>query len=216
MKEAFDGSPEGIGRLMHDILDRLGIESVTLIGNDSGGAYSQVAAAVRPERVQALVLNACESPYDSFPPAAFKGLQDAARSSADLVALLTPLRDHAVRRSPAAFGHLIKYPIADEVLDSYALPALDLPDVCRDICKAMSTASQASVSAAGRRLIADFKGPVLFVWPTEDRFFSLDNIRRYAGELANSKLALVEDSFAFTLEDQPSRMAELIATELSS
>ena len=116
-----------------------------------------------------------KSPYDPFPPAAFKGLQEAARSPAGLVTLLSALRSREVRRTPAAFGHLIKYPIADEVSDSYVLPALELPDVCRDASKVMPAASQASVAAAGQKLIADFKVRVLFVWPTEDRFFSLEH-----------------------------------------
>lgn len=216
MNERFDGSPEGIARIINGVIDMLGIEDVTLVGNDSGGAYSQLAAAARPERVRALVLNACESPYDPFPPVAFRNLQEAARSPASLVTLLSAMRSREVRRTPAAFGHLIKYPIADEVSDSYVLPALEIPDVRRDASKVMPAASQASVAAAGQKLIANFRGRVLFVWPTEDRFFSLENVRRYAGELQNARVALIEDSFAFTPEDQPARMAELIGEELAA
>jgi pimeloyl-ACP methyl ester carboxylesterase len=210
LRADFDGTPDGVGRLINDFLDALGLERASLVGNDSGGAYSQIAAAARPERVASLVLNACETPYDPFPPPAFQGLQDAARSPADLAALIAPLRDRAVRRSPAAFGRLIKHPIEDAASDSYALPALDLPGVCRDVCRVMAPASQAYVAAAGKELIERFDRPVLFISATEDVFFSLANTRRYAGELRRARVELVDDAYAFTPEDQPVRFAELV------
>lgn len=170
MADDFDGSPEGIAGLIHGVLDALDVDQTILVGNDSGGAYSQVAAALRPDRIRALVLNACESPYDSFPPEAFRGLQEAARSPGTLADLLSALRDPAVRFSPAAFGGLIKYGIPDEVSDSYALPCLELPGVCADACRVMPAASQESVARAAERLVREFRRPVLFVWPSEDVF----------------------------------------------
>ena len=215
MREDLDGTPDGIARVVNDFLDALRVEEVALIGNDSGGAYSQVATAARPERVPHLILNACETPYDSFPPAAFQGLQDAAKTPGTLAGLLEPLRDRTFRRAPAAFGHLIKHPIDDAASDSYALPLLELPGVCRDASKVLSSASQTYVAAAGRKLIATFAGAVTFIWPTEDVFFSLENVRRYAGELPKARVELVADSYAFTPEDQPERLAELIADAMA-
>ncbi|MEO8753723.1 MAG: alpha/beta hydrolase [Casimicrobiaceae bacterium] len=216
LSDRFDGTPDGIGVLINDFLDRLGLDQVTLVGNDSGGAYSQIATAANPRRVTHLILNACETPYDSFPPAAFAGLQHAAATPATLAALLGGLRDRAVRHSPAAFGGLIKHPIEDAASDSYALPALENEGVRRDACRVMQPASQRYVADAGRRLIESFAGAVTFIWPTEDVFFSLDNVRRYAAELRSARIELIDDAFAFTPEDQPQRFAELVEAAVAA
>src|SRR5919197_1619964 len=43
-----DLSPPGIARLIADFLDALDLSDVTLVGNDSGGAYAQLVAADHP------------------------------------------------------------------------------------------------------------------------------------------------------------------------
>jgi len=75
----------------------------------------------------------------------------------------------------------------------------------------MSSASSEPVHAAGRDLIAGFERPVLFAWGPEDQVFPLANARRYAGELAGGRVALVPDAYSFTPEDQPGRLATAIA-----
>ena len=51
----------------------------------------------------------------------------------------------------------------------------------------------------------------LIVWAREDRFFKLRFARRLAAELPNARLIEIDDSFTFVPEDQPDRLAELIA-----
>lgn len=216
MAPGFTGTPEAVGALINSAVDALELQGPVLVGNDSGGAYAQIAAAARPDRVRGLVLNACETPYDPFPPVTFSGLQRAAASTAALSGLLGALRDRAVRRSPAAFGRLVKHPMDDAVSDSYALPALEIEGVLRDAGRVMSSASQSYVAAAAERLIATFRGLVTFAWPLEDQVFSLDNVRRYAKELRRARVELVADSFAFTPEDQPERLATLVAATVAA
>jgi pimeloyl-ACP methyl ester carboxylesterase len=79
MRPAADLSPQGCGKLIGDALEALELSDVTLVGNDSGGAYSQIAVAARPQRVARLALDSCETPYDEFPPAPFDGLPAVAR-----------------------------------------------------------------------------------------------------------------------------------------
>jgi pimeloyl-ACP methyl ester carboxylesterase len=215
MPAGFDGTPDGIARIINQLIDVFGLAEVTLVGNDSGGAYSQIAAAANATTVRRVILNACETPYDSFPPKAFENLQQAAKTPETLLALLSPLRDRAVRDSPAAFGNLSKHGIEDAASDSYALPALELEAVRHDVARVMPPASQADVAKAGRKLIADYDGMVTFIWPTEDVFFSFDNVSRYARELRRARIDLVRDAYAFTPEDQPKRFAELVASTTS-
>lgn len=72
-------TPRDCGALIGDFLSALDLEDATLVGNDSGGAYSQIATAMAPGRIGRLVLNACETPYDPFPPPAFAALKAAAQ-----------------------------------------------------------------------------------------------------------------------------------------
>jgi pimeloyl-ACP methyl ester carboxylesterase len=205
-----DLSPAGCGSLITSVLDELDLSDVTLVGNDSGGAYSQIAVASGTNRVARLVLNSCETPYSDFPPAPFDGLPGVARDPAALGQLFEALRDRAVRRSPLAFGLLIKHPIADLASDSYALPCVSDADILCDTSKVMSTAATAPVQEAGNRLIAEFERPVLLAWSPEDQVFAAADARRYAKALTDGRLALIDDAYSFTPEDQPERLAEEI------
>lgn len=209
-----DLSPDGCGALVADALDALGLDDVTLVGNDSGGAYSQIAVAARPQRVGRLVLTSCETPYDPFPPPPFDGLPAVARDPAQLRALLSALEDRAIRSAPAAFGLLAKHGLPDDVSDSYALPCLRDDGVLRDTAKAMATAESGPVHAAGHALIERFERPVTLVWSTEDPVFPVEHARRYAAALRNARLVEIDDAYSFTPEDQPGAVAAAIAAEV--
>jgi pimeloyl-ACP methyl ester carboxylesterase len=206
-----DLSPAGCGELIAGALEELGLQDVTLVGNDSGGAYSQIATAAHPERVGRLVLNSCETPYDEFPPPPFDGLPAAAADPAVLGELLGALREPEVRRSPAAYGLLIKHEIDRRVFDSYALPCLHDPAVLRDTAKVMASAASAPVHAAGSELIAGFRRPVMFAWSPEDQVFAPAHAERYAAALADGHVVPIDDAYSFTPEDQPAALARAIA-----
>lgn len=206
-----DLSPAGCGDLIAAALAALGLVDVTLVGNDSGGAYSQIAVASDPQRVARLVLNSCETPYSEFPPPPFDGLPMAAKDPATLGQLFEALRDPAIRSAPAAFGLLIKHPLENIISDSYVLPSVSDPAILRDVSKVMSSATSAPVQAAGRRLIAEFTRPVLLAWSPEDQVFAPADAQRYCEALSDGRMVLIEDAYSFTPEDQPDRLAEEIA-----
>jgi pimeloyl-ACP methyl ester carboxylesterase len=206
-----DLSPMGCGELIAETLAALDLGAVTLVGNDSGGAYSQIATAAHPERIARLVLNSCETPYDEFPPPPFDGLPVIARDIGTLGKALEALRDREVRSTPIAYGRLIKHAIEDRVSDSYVLPCLTDPDVLRDTSKVMASATSEPVHDAGRHLISTFERPVLFAWGLEDQVFPLAHARRYAQELTDGRVTLIGDAFSFTPEDQPRALATALA-----
>jgi pimeloyl-ACP methyl ester carboxylesterase len=206
-----DLSPAGCADLIVFTLAALDLTDVTLVGNDSGGAYSQIAVASDSRRVARLVLNSCETPYSEFPPAPFDGLPHLAQDVEALGQLLGALRDRAVRATPPAFGLLIKHPLDDLVSDSYALPCISDTAILRDTSKVMSTATSAPVQEAGRKLIVGFDKPVLLVWSPEDKVFAPADARRYADALADGRLVLIDDAYSFTPEDQPDRLSSAIA-----
>jgi pimeloyl-ACP methyl ester carboxylesterase len=206
-----DLSPAGCAALIATALQALDMRDVTLVGNDSGGAYAQIATAQHPERIGRLVLNSCETPYDPFPPPPFDGLPAVARDPAALGQLLGALRDRAIRSTHAVFGLLVKHGLGEEVSDSYALPCVEDRSILADTARVMAAAASEPVHAAGRVLIERFSAPVLFLWSPEDRVFPPAHARRYAEALADGRVVLIEDAYSFTPEDQPHALAQELA-----
>jgi pimeloyl-ACP methyl ester carboxylesterase len=216
MNPEADLSAEGCGRLISDALEGLGLEDITLVGNDSGGAYCQIALAERADGVARLVLTSCETPYDQFPPEPFDGLPVAAQDPETLGKLLSALEDPEVRKLPVAFGLLMKRPVEREISDAYALPCVREPAVLRDTAKVMAGASTDAVHRAGAALIDGWRNPTLFVWSREDPVFPVEHARRYAEALGDARVVEVDDCYSFTPEDQPAAVAEAIAGFVSA
>jgi pimeloyl-ACP methyl ester carboxylesterase len=212
MTPGADLSPLGVAGLIAAVLERLDLGGTTLVGNDSGGAYSQIALAnyeaQTAGRVSGLVLTSCETPYGEWPPGPFDGLPKTARDPEILGQLLAALKDPAVRAAPVAYGLLLKHPT--EASDSYALPASCDPGVLWDVAKAMASATTAPVRAAGEALIAHHKLPTLLIWSEEDEVFPVEHAVRYADALADARLVRITDSYSFTPEDQPEAVATAI------
>ena len=93
-----DLSPPAVADLIADAIEALELDDVTLVGNDSGGAISQLVATRRPERIGALVLTSCDA-FDNFPPKALRPLKPLLSSAALLRPLLAPARAGAVQRA---------------------------------------------------------------------------------------------------------------------
>jgi pimeloyl-ACP methyl ester carboxylesterase len=214
MEADADLSPSGVGSLIADVVERLELSEVTLVGNDSGGAYSQIALAQHGERigdrVARLVLTSCETPYDEWPPPPFDGLPAAARDPELLGQLLGALEDPAIRATPPAYGLLLKRPVETEVSDSYALPAIRDDGVLRDVAKAMASTSTAPVRAAGEHLISSSDLPVQLIWSREDEVFPIAHAERYASALKRGEMVRIDDAFSFTPEDNPDAVAKAI------
>ena len=82
-----DLTPYGFAAIVADFLERLELEDVTLVGNDSGGAMSpdRSPPATR-ERIGRLVLTNCDT-HENFPPGIFKALPPLAKLPGGMTAL---------------------------------------------------------------------------------------------------------------------------------
>ena len=208
LKPEAERTPPGIARLIADFIAALDLEDVTLVGNDTGGALCQMVCADHPERIGRLVLTPCDA-YENFLPPAFRGLQYAAKVPGLLTAILQGLRLGFIRRSPLGFGMLLKRPDPD-VLEAWSRPVLENAAVRRDAVKFLAAIDKRQTIEAAAKL-RSFDRPALLVWAPEDRMFKIKFAERLAGDLPNARLERVEDSLTFMPEDQPERLAELIA-----
>src|SRR5438270_1754342 len=71
MERDADLSPRGLAALIAELLERLELTDVTLVGNDTGGALCQLVAAHHPVRLARLVLTNCDA-FEHFPPPSFR------------------------------------------------------------------------------------------------------------------------------------------------
>jgi pimeloyl-ACP methyl ester carboxylesterase len=205
---AADLSPPGLVQLVIDTLDALGLEQVTLVGSDTGGAICQMLVVEHPDRVSRLVLTPCDA-YENFPPPVLFGpLKAAAAVPGGLLVLLQLLRLRALHRLPTSFGALMKR-LDTSLTASWCAPARADRDVRRDLRKAVKgVAPHHTLEVAAR--FPDFEKPVLIAWPRRARFFPYRHAQRLAEDFPRSALKTVDDAYAFVSEDQPTVLADLI------
>jgi pimeloyl-ACP methyl ester carboxylesterase len=209
MDDDADVSPRGVAALIAEFLEALDLREVTVVGNDTGGALVQLLAAERPERVGRIVLTPGDS-FDNFLPPMFKGLQLASRVPGGLTAMTQALRVRTLRRLPIAFGWLVKHGTDGDVYDEMLRAYFTQRDVRRDTRRFVAAISKRDTLDAAERL-RKFDRPALVVWAREDKVFPFAHAERLVELLPRGRLEVVDDSYSFVPEDQPERLAELIA-----
>jgi pimeloyl-ACP methyl ester carboxylesterase len=207
MRRDADLSPPGLADLVAELLERLDLRDVTLVGNDTGGALCQFVVTRHPSRVARLVLTNCDA-FDNFPPALFRPLGLLGRARL-LTAALQPMRLRALRRLPFAYGWLTKRRLPDSLLDAWVEPFFSDAGVRRDTRRFLVAIDREAL-LDNTALLHDFDGPVLIAWAPEDRFFPLEHARRLAAVFPAARLVEVADSYTFVALDQPERLAALI------
>jgi pimeloyl-ACP methyl ester carboxylesterase len=204
-----DISPPAVADLIADAIAALELDDVTLVGNDTGGALSQIVAARRPERLGALVLTSCDA-FDNFPPKAMQPMMPVLKLPGVLTTMFQPLRLAAVRRRSMTLLRLTKRPVDQRAVDAYMLPALQQRAIRHDGWKLMRGLHKRHTLEAAERL-RDFDRPAVLAWSREDKFFPPRHAERLAEILPQGRVEWVDDAYTFSPEDQPARVAEIVA-----
>jgi pimeloyl-ACP methyl ester carboxylesterase len=202
-----DLTPPGIATIIEDFLTALDLEDVTVVGNDSGGAMSQVLVARRPARVSHLVLTNCDT-HENFPPGIFKALPPLARIPGAVQLMALPIRVPAVTR--LAFRPFSKTKPPAGLVESWAKPATVDKGVLHDLGKVTRGLDKVHTLAAAESLSGS-EFPLLLAWAPGDRFFPIRYAERLAAEVGGAKLVRIPDSATFVPFDQPARLAAEIA-----
>jgi pimeloyl-ACP methyl ester carboxylesterase len=202
-----DLSLSGIATLVTEFLDRLDLHDVTVIGNDTGGAITQLLMISENPRIASAVLISCEA-FGNF-PARVTGttlVRTGKLSPAMFGAFMQQMRLRPVRRQPIAFGWLTKR--GDAQTRAWMTPVLTDKAIRTDTVKMLRAISRDKLQTEE---VAAFKKPAQIIWASQDRVMPPAHASRLAELLPGSTVHMVDDSYALIPLDQPARLAALIA-----
>jgi pimeloyl-ACP methyl ester carboxylesterase len=208
MDDGADLSPAGLARLIDEVIGLLGLDDVTLVGNDTGGALCQLVIAGGSTRVGRLVLTNCDA-FEHFPPTMFVPLFAAAKHPWLTKALVAPMRWRAMRHSPTAYGMLLRTPRDGALTAGWVAPARTDRRIRRDIARFARGVDRRSLVEAEPGL-RRFVGPVRIVWGTADRNFKRSFAERLAATFPKATVVEVPDVSTFVPIDAPDAVATAI------
>jgi pimeloyl-ACP methyl ester carboxylesterase len=192
-----DYSIDAYVRFVAAVLDQLGVrQRVVLAGNSLGGQIAWSFAAAQPQRVSRLVLvDAAGYPFESASvPVGFR----VAR-----LPLLAPLMQHTLPRGlversvRSVYGDPAK--VTPELVDLYYDMAL------REGNRRALGLRMGQRLAVQPERIATLRLPTLILWGGRDRLIPPDNARRFAQDIAGSRLVLFDELGHVPQEEDPAR-----------
>ncbi|MBA8889804.1 pimeloyl-ACP methyl ester carboxylesterase [Dokdonella fugitiva] len=170
---AQDVSVTANARMLREFLDALGIDTVDLVGNDSGGGIAQIFAATYPERVRSLVLTDCDT-HDNWPPEAFKPFLAMAASGGLRGALDAMLGDKAIYRAESALGPAYEdaSAVSDATIETYLRPHVRSEQRTRDLERFLAAFDPVHTLRVEPGL-RTLRAPTLIAWGTDDIYFDV-------------------------------------------
>jgi pimeloyl-ACP methyl ester carboxylesterase len=200
-------SPYIVSDMIGELIDTLGLEDVTLVGNDTGGALCQMFVVRHPGVVRRLVLTNCDA-YDKFPPQPFTYLLWVPYIPGAVSVLALSMKPRFVRRLPIAYGWLAKR-MPPDVEDSFVEPVMRDKGVRADVTSFLKAANKKQLADVAARY-GTIDIPVLLAWGEDDKSFKISFAERMARDIPNAELVRIPDSYTFVSLDQPERLAEAI------
>lgn len=207
--EAGEVSMPAYAKLLDGLLEQLGIERATLVGNSMGGLISAELAASFPARVERLVLvsPAGISTYrnrltTSTMPAIRRLEQVLALSAAwtashsDQLAARPRLRDLVLKGVVAHPGRL-PGPLAAEQIRGAGTDGF-------------LSALEATVDYDLRPRLPLISCPTLIAWGTKDRLITVRDAQRFADAIPGARKVIFEDTGHMAMLEQPARFNALL------
>jgi pimeloyl-ACP methyl ester carboxylesterase len=207
MRPDADLSPVGLAGIVAELIERLELDDVTVVGNDSGGAVSQILVTRQPERIGRLVLTNCDT-HENFPPGIFKALPPLAKLPGGTWLLLQPFKVKAVART--AFAPFSKAGIPPAYIAAWSEGAFGDAGVRHDLGKITAGLNKRYTLEAAEALRGS-QLPILLAWAPGDRFFPMRYPQRLAAETGNARIVEIEGAKTFVPLDAGPRLSAEIA-----
>ena len=203
-------SPETQLAMLATLLDWLGIQTVDLVANDSGGLTAQLFVARYPERVRTLLLTNCDVDENNPPPPFLPAVALAKKGMFAERFLVPQVRDKTRARSSKGIGAQFAFPerLADETIETYFRPLVESP-LRKAQVDEFAAALGENVLVAIQPDLARWTGPARLVWGLEDIFFPVASAEWLDRTLPGSTgIRRVENGRLFFPEEMPDLIAE--------
>ncbi len=166
MNDGTDLSPPGLASLIAELLQKLDLRDVTIVGNDTGGALCQLVCTRYPDRVGRLVLVNCDA-FENFPPSEFTGVVAfLTRVPGAMAGLALATRSAFVRRRSTTAMPLTVTPVDDRLLKQWVEPLRTAGSAATRFGDART---RSQVHARGGRTVARLDRPALIIWGLRDK-----------------------------------------------
>ncbi len=202
---------EAQARMLIQFLDALTIEQVDLIGNDSGGAISQILATSAPSRIRSLTLTNCDT-IGNWPPPAFLPVMNLAKEGKLGETFAAFQASAALARSPAGLAVAFEFPerLDADLLGVYLGPLTASTARQTQIENYVAAVEQGPAAGLLDALKA-FTKPTLIVWADNDVFFP----SQWSGWLARTipgtrKVEVLKGARLFFPEERPDEFSALL------
>ena len=210
--EGTDFSPQGVVRMVCEVLEALDLQDVTLVGNDSGGGICQlVITSDHPatKRIGRLVLTNSDV-FDQFPPSGFRPMQTLARWAPWLA---SPVFKRLMGRNDYKmfFDMTCSKPVSSETKDRILGPFIRNAATRRDSFSFLVGCKPEMMLEATTKFGA-FSDPVLLLWGEDDSLFPVKLAEDLTSEFPNVRLVKFPNANLFLPLDEPERVAGEIAT----
>jgi pimeloyl-ACP methyl ester carboxylesterase len=205
-----DLSPHGVARLILAFLEALGLDGVTLVGNDTGTALCQFVIDTDDTRIGRLVLTDGDA-FDQFPPPSLAPVLKIGSRSAGVYALMSIMRPAWIRQRVQ--GQNVSKPLDPALTRRWITPALVDRGVRRDTAKFLRGIDTAELLEVSERL-RRFTKPVVLLWGDGDRFFPIDLAHRLREAFFDARLVEIPGGRLFFPLDEPQRVADEIQSAM--
>jgi haloalkane dehalogenase len=172
ISESVDVSPVAQSEMILSLLDALSIDTVDLVGNDSGGAVAQLIAVRQPWRVRTLLLTNCDV-HENCPPPLLAPVVAAAQQGIYADEFVRHVTDPAFARSPNGIGGICysnPVTLTDASIDCYFTPLLESPGRRRQFNRYIGSFVPNPLPAIESGL-REFRAPARILWGTADPVF---------------------------------------------
>lgn len=200
-------TPVGVAGALVDIADELGLERPVILGNDTGGALSQIAASANPDRFGGLVLAGVDA-FEHFPPPLLWPFVRGARSRPLVRATVRALRINALLADPGPLNILSTRGFGREYAHSLTEPALGDPRITEDL-RAFAREVRPEPLLAAVPGLSAYRGRAAVVWGRRDKVFPPRDARRLA-EILGTEVRWLDDALTFVPLDRPDAVADAV------
>jgi pimeloyl-ACP methyl ester carboxylesterase len=187
-------------------LDKLGIDKVDVVGNDSGGAVAQLLAVHHPERIRSVLLTNCDTEIECPPKAMNPVIELAGQNRFAEEWLLPWWKDPNVARTPEGFGGMCYADPSNptnEAVATYFTPLVQSAELRHRTNQFASALARNSLEGIGPALKAS-RIPMGVVWGTADSIFSIDGLHYLTENIGNLRFAERLDGYKlFWPEERP-------------